>query len=313
MSLTAGEGVLAATVASRHYIDRQSKVEIAECLGISRFRVARLLDLAVSEGIVRFVISTPLAQDLELSDMVRKRFDLRQALVVDAPEDGNDPSRLRRRVGAAAAGLLSELVTDEDVLGIGWGRTTSAMAQELSRLAACPVVQLGGMAGGSVVENSLELVRRITEIGGGRPYPLFVPLVVRDAATAAGLRTHPGVEAAMRLFEKITIAAVSVGSWDPPESQMRDSLDEPTRTTLREQGVVGEILATLFRQDGSIVTLLDDRTTALGYERMKQIPEFILVAAGRKKAGAVHAALRAGLGTSLVTDRSLARELLRAP
>lgn len=309
MPVSSGEGILAATVAQRFYIDGDSKVRIAEDLGISRFKVARLLEIAVAEKIVRFTIAAPLALNVELSELVRRRFGLRQVVVVDAPEDEDDPARLRRRVGAAAAGVLSDLVTDQDVLGIGWGRTMSAMATELTHLAPCPVVQLGGMAG-SVQENSLELVRRVSEVGGGRAYPLFVPLVVRDAATAAGLRSQPGVESAMRRFESITVAAVAVGSWDPPESQMRDSLEPAVRDALTKEGVVAEILATLIRRDGSIVTDIDDRTTALDYAGMKRIPELMLVAAGDRKAGAVRAAINAGLGTILVTDRSLARGLL---
>ncbi|MHA7179391.1 sugar-binding transcriptional regulator [Arthrobacter sp. MDB2-24] len=310
MPISSGEGILAATVAQRFYIDGESKVKIADDLGISRFRVARLLEIAVAEKIIRFSISAPLSLDLELSEMVRKRFGYRQVIVVDASEDESDPSRLRRRVGAAAAKLISDLVTNQDVLGIGWGRTMSAMATELTHLAPCPVVQLGGMAG-SVTENSLELVRRVSEVGGGRAYPMFVPLVVPDAATAAGLRSQPGVESARRLFEKITIAAVAVGSWDPPESQMRDALSPEVRQALTKRGVAAEILATLIRKDGAIVTDLDDRTTALDYDGLKRVPELILVAAGSNKAAAIRSSIRAGLGTTLVTDRSLARSLLR--
>lgn len=309
MAIGSGEGILAATVAQRYYIDRNSKVQIASDLGISRFRVARLLDLAVEEGIIRFSITAPLAQNTELSEMVRRRFGFRRVIVVDAPEDEADPGRLRNRVGAAAASLLTELVNAEDVLGIGWGRTMSAMAAELHSLAPCMVVQLGGMAG-SVSENSLELVRRVSEVGRGRAFPMFVPLVVRDAATADGLRHQPGVEAAMRLFPRITVAAVAVGGWDPPESQMRATLDSETRVALEHDGVMAEVLGTLIRADGSVSTALDDRTLALDLAGMRRIPELILVAGGLSKASAIRAVMRAGIGTTLVTDRSLAREIL---
>jgi DNA-binding transcriptional regulator LsrR (DeoR family) len=312
MAVGSGELILAATIAQRFYVDGETKSQLASQLGISRFRVARLLELAVSEGIIRFTITAPLAQNTELSELVRKRFGFRQVIVVDAPEDEDDPDRLRRRVGQAAAGLLGEIVTEDDVLGIGWGRTMSAMAIELTHIAACPVVQLGGMAG-SLRENSLELVRRVSEVGGGRAYPFFVPLVVQDAATARGLRDQPGVEAAMRLFGSITVAAVAVGSWDPPESQMLEGLKTDDRKALTKKGVVAEILATLLRKDGSVVTDLDDRTTALTYDGMRRIPNLMLVAAGAGKAQAIQAAVNAQLGTMLVTDRSLARALLHLP
>ena len=38
--------VLSASVARRYYLDGRSKIEIAEEFGLSRFKVARLIDLA---------------------------------------------------------------------------------------------------------------------------------------------------------------------------------------------------------------------------------------------------------------------------
>ena len=53
------EIVLAARVAREFYIKGVSKVEIAGRLGISRFRVARLLDSALEAGMVRIEIGLP--------------------------------------------------------------------------------------------------------------------------------------------------------------------------------------------------------------------------------------------------------------
>ena len=51
------EVVLAARVARLHFLDDRSKVDIAAQLGISRFRVARLLDTA--RNVIRTVTSRP--------------------------------------------------------------------------------------------------------------------------------------------------------------------------------------------------------------------------------------------------------------
>lgn len=310
MAIDSVTGVLAATVAQRFYVQGDSKIQIAEDLGLSRYKVARLLAQSVDEGIVKFVIQAPLGIDAELSEQVRLKFGLRQAVVVDVPETQSDPINLRRLIGSAAAGLLSELVTEKDVFGVGWGRTTSAMASALTHLARCPVVQLGGIAG-SLSENSLELVRRISEINGGTGYPLFAPLVANDNATAEGLRKQPKVRIAMDHFQSITIAAVAIGSWDPPDSQMREDLPPDEVAELSGKGVTAEVLATLLREDGSVITSLDQRTMALGYKGLRRIPNLILVAGGQTKAKAVRSAFRAGLGNILVTDRSLATSLLQ--
>lgn len=312
MALSAGTAILAATIAQRHYVEGESKSDIAESLGISRFKIARLLELSVREGIIRFHISTPNSFNPGLSEALRKKYSLRRAVVVDVPQDQLIPSVLRQRIGSAAASVLSETVTEKDVLGVGWGRTLSAMAGELTDLARCPVVQMGGMAG-SVHENSLELIRQISSTGGGKAYPLFVPLLLPNAATAASLHHQPGVAAAFDLFDSITVAAVAVGSWTPPDSQLMETVPQQDRQALLKKGVSAEVLATLLRDDGTIVTDLDSRTIALNIDQLRNINELILVAGGPSKARAIKAVLSAGLGTTLVTDSAAANELLGRP
>ena len=307
--LSPGAAILAATVARRFYIDGNTKSEIADEMGLSRFKVARLLEQSVREGIVKFEIATPDSFNSELSEIVRKRFGLRRVVVIDVPDEERTPAGIRQAVGRGAAAVLSDLVSETDVLGIGWGRTLSAMSLELTEIARCLVVQMGGMVG-SVAENSLELVRKISEVGGGQAYPLFVPLVVQDALTARSLAGQPGVAAAMKLFDSITVAAVAVGSWDPPDSQMMASLPVEEREALVGKGVAAEVLATLIKHDGTVLPDLQDRAMATGIDVLRGIPELVLIAGGESKAEAVHAVINAGLGTTLVTDNSLA-ELLR--
>lgn len=303
--------VEAALVASRYYLMRHSQVQIAADLDMSRFHVARLLEYAIEHNIVEFRVNDPLTLNSRLSERLQKQFKLHSAVVVGRSEAKPDDENIQRQlIARAAARLLSDQVTNDDILGIGWGRTLSAMSREITTLANCRVVQLGGMAG-SVMDNSLELVRRISEVGAEEAYPLFLPLLAKDAETAAALRQRSLVKDTMKWFEHISIATVAVGSWDPPESQMQRSLDPELRETLHQRGVVAEVLGTLFRSDGSIVHDIEDRTNALTYEQMVKIPEMILVAGGNRKVNAVRAVLKADIGTTLVTDVTLANALLR--
>jgi DNA-binding transcriptional regulator LsrR (DeoR family) len=305
-----GAAILAATICRRYYVDGDSKSKIASDLGLSRFQVARLIDMSVEQGIVRFDISTPGMFNAELSEALRKSLGITRAIVVDIPETELVASAIRHRVGAAAAAVLAETVTEQDVLGIGWGRTLSSMVGELTEIARCPIVQMGGMIG-SVHENSLELVRKVSAIGHGKAYPLFVPLVVQDEQAARSLLSQPSIAAAAKLFDSITVGAVSVGSWDPPDSQLLDGLSETDREMLANRGIAGEICSTLFREDGTTVDDLQSRAIAVRISQLRKIRDLILIAGGAHKARAVRGALAAGLGTTLVTDSSLAHEILR--
>src|SRR5215210_6702286 len=88
---------LAALAARRYYLDDRSKVEIAEELGLSRFKVARLLDMARDSGLVRIEIGHPGLIDVDLAARIMDRFGLKHAAVVDTEDDQHIES-LRRHL-----------------------------------------------------------------------------------------------------------------------------------------------------------------------------------------------------------------------
>src|SRR5204863_9111570 len=86
-----------AAVARRYYVDGKSKIQIAEEFNLSRFRVARLLDVARSSGLVRIEIGYPGAVDLDLSGRLQEAFELKHSIVIDTPDD--DQASLRQHLG----------------------------------------------------------------------------------------------------------------------------------------------------------------------------------------------------------------------
>lgn len=297
------ELVEAGVVARRYYLERKGKKEIAEELGISRFKVARILDRAVEHGLVNISINAPAQIDLELSDRLQKAYTLRRAVVVVAGE-GPD---LRRDLGLVAANLLSEVVTADDVVGIAWGRTLDAMTASLSSIAPCTVVQITGVAG----SDSVELIRRTAAVSGGPVYQFFVPLVLPDARTARSLREQPDLAAAMSRYPSISVAVMAVGSWDPPESQLRNALSETDRKELEQLGIVAEICAVFLDEEGRTMSSdIESRCISISAEQLRSVPELIAVAGGHNKVRAIRAVLRGGYATTLVTDAVAARGLL---
>ncbi|MBV9382292.1 MAG: hypothetical protein JO242_16685 [Streptosporangiaceae bacterium] len=137
------EVVLAARVAREFYLEGVSKVDIAGRLGISRFRVARLLDSAREAGMVRIEIGLPGGSlDAGLSAELCSAFGLQHAFVFNFPDD--DQAALRRRVGEGAGQALMDLITPGDVLGMSWSRSLSGLAASLTQIPPCPIVQLTG-------------------------------------------------------------------------------------------------------------------------------------------------------------------------
>src|SRR5487761_1851407 len=160
------EVVLAARAARQDYLEGVSKVDIADRLGISRFRVARLLEAARESGMVRIEIGLPGGSlDASLSAELCSAFGLKQAYAFDFPDEG-EPA-LRHRLGEEAGQALMEIVTPDDVLGMSWARSLSGLAAALTRMPPCPIVQLTGAVPPPDGRDLLDLVRSVARIGGG--------------------------------------------------------------------------------------------------------------------------------------------------
>lgn len=303
------EAVLLANVARRFYLVGQSKTEIADALGISRFRVARLLETARESGLVKIEITTPGHVDSELSWDLQQTYDLAHALVLDVDDD--DEAALRRSLGEAAADLLSDVVTSEDVVGMAWARSLHPMGTALHRFPSVPVVQLTGALSRPDGLDVLELVRTTARLGGGAAHVFYAPMIAADVPTARTLRRQPDVARVLRLATDVTVAAVGIGAWEPGLSTVFDAYPPADREALARDGVVAEVSGVLLDAHGRPVeNAMTQRVIGFTAADLRAIPTVIAVAYGDAKATAVASALRGGHVNSLVTHRAMAQALL---
>ena len=302
--------VLTASIARRYYLDGRSKVEIAEEFGLSRFKVARLLDAARESGLVRIEIRHQGEIDVDLSAQLRDRFGLQHSIVVDTPDD--DAQSLRGHLGRAAAELLAEVVTPQDVLGLAWARAVSAMARALPPLPGTPVVQLtGALSLPDGPDTSVDVVREVASASRGAAHVFYAPFTVPDAATARALRQQPEVARAFAQLPLVTKAVAGVGLWEPGQSTLYDALADADRTALHRLGVCADVSGVFLSADGEpVATELSERMIGISADQMRAIPEVIAIPYGTAKAPAVRAALRSGLVGGIVTHTALAHAVL---
>jgi DNA-binding transcriptional regulator LsrR (DeoR family) len=304
------EVVLAARVARHYYLEGISKIEIADLLGISRFRVARLLEAARASGMVRIEIGLPGGDlDADLSAKLCSAFGLKQAFVFNFPED--EPALLRHRLGEATGQALMDLLTPSDVLGLSWSRTLSGLTAALTEFPPCPIVQLTGAVPPPDGRDLLHLVHGVASIGGGPAHVFYAPMIVDDAQTAAALRHQRDVAGAFALGPSVTVAAVAIGGWAPGQSTIYEAILPEERDALAELGVCAELAGVFIGQEGRpLTTPLDNRMIVTPAAVLERIPFVLSVAWGVAKSPAVGAAIRGGLVHGLVTHASLARALL---
>ncbi|WAU82099.1 transcriptional regulator [Streptomyces sp. Qhu-G9] len=310
--------LLAASVARRFYLENQSKVDIAKEFGISRFKVARLLDAAVAHDIVRIDITVPAEIDVPLGRALAERFGLRYCVVVNltrsegGPVAPADQRQVGRWLGAAAAQLISEITEEGDVLGLDGSRPVEALSEAVGRLPSCQVVQLTGVHGPDLAnDTAVAAVRRTAAAGGGRAFPLHTPFILPDAPTAALFRSHPATAETLNQFGRVTKAVVGIEAWDATPARVYEALSEQERDGYRALGACAEVAGHLFDAAGRVLpTGLDARIISLSADQLRDVPALIGLAGGMRSAEALLAVLKSGLLTGVVMDSTTARRLL---
>ena len=293
-----------AEIARLYYLKDASKVDIGRRFGLSRFKVARLLDQAREQGVVSISIQGVAPVDVLASHRLSEHWGI-NVTVVNSSE-GTEPE-VRRFVGQATAELFMDNIHEGDIVGLSWGRTLRSMTDFLTRLPKLSVVQLIGAVTSDLEESPVELVRRTSLSTGGKAYPIIAPAIFVDAGALAMLKTNPDVKAALDLFDHLDIAIISVGSWNPPASQVRAVLGEPDRDRLDELGVRAEVAGVFFDADGN--TVAEDfscRYLAISAAQLRRVPRLVAAAGGRIKLDAVRSVVKSGIITDLVTDHTLA-------
>ena len=212
--------------------------------------MARLLDLARDSGLVRISIGTPGGVDVELSDQLRRRLGLTRAIVVNAVDGGD--AEIREHLAGLTAELLEEILTPDDVLGLGWSRSALATAARLRRLPPCPVVQLtGALTSPDVSVNLIESVQAVARSGGGRGYTFYSPLFVADPASVDVITRQAEVADAFARFGQVTTAVVGIGSWQPVRSDLHDALTAEERAALQRRDVLADVCGTFLDAAGT--------------------------------------------------------------
>ncbi|MFC8039274.1 sugar-binding transcriptional regulator [Paenarthrobacter sp. NPDC057355] len=294
--------------AMQHLKFGRPTVDIAEELGVSRFAVGRMVKYAREQGLVEVTPRLPDPIDATLSKALASRYGMESAIVCVPAAEGDKAARAA--IAAVASKLLSELIEEDDILGLGPGRTILETCARIQTAPNCDLVQLTGVA--STDDDNLEVIMELRRVAQGRMYPLHSPVIATDPVAAQVIRGQPGVRQALKRMDLLDKAVFTVGGW-PHSSLLASLLDEAGELgALMEQGVTAEIGTTLLDAQGKELHLLDDRMIGITTQQLASVPLKVALGGGPGKERAVIAALKSGLVDTLVTDVGTAKAALAA-
>lgn len=308
---------LMAKVARMYYVQDLNQQAITEKLQLHQSTISRILKKARTLNLVRFSIAAPPGTFAELEDQLAASFDLKDAVVVDCPAEGE---AMVRDLGTALAYFLETTLKPGKIIGISsWSRSLFAMVDALHPGDYCTdgkVVQiLGGVGNVGAGFQAIHLAQRLAGSIGAKPVLLQSPAIVGSPEAQRVLFRDPAIQEAASLFEKLDVALVGIGSLEPSRvlTASGNILSREERAELQHQGAVGDICFRYYDADGRpIKSPLMKRVIGIDLLKLRACKRVVGVAGGSSKVQAILGALRGGLIDVLLTDQRTAEALIAA-
>lgn len=303
--------MLSVRVAELYYDENRTQDEIGSLLQISRWKAGRLLSHARERGIVRIEIVHPRARRLALERQLRERFALRDVVIVPAPDHEEG---ITARVAQAAADYLLQLRPAPRTLGVSWGRTLDALAEQLPSgwTSGVTVVQINGGVSLNRRGTAATLAARIAQRGNGSAVLLPSPAILERVETKRMIEADRTVAEVLALAGTASAYLYSAGVADATSVLVGSGYLTPGDVAdLVAKGAVGDVVGRYINSSGTIVDPgLDERTVGLGLDELRSAETAIFVVAGSAKHDVAKAVVMSGLCTVLVSDENTARALL---
>ncbi|MFM9282037.1 sugar-binding transcriptional regulator [Paenibacillus jiagnxiensis] len=303
---------LSIEAARLYYLSDYSQQDIAARLGVSRPTVSRMLQYAKDRGFVRISIIDPL-EDLDaLAEEVKRTYSLDQVLVCYSPE--NEYRVIQKHISKKAADFLHETVQDSDIIGVTWGTTMHAVAQQLQSksVRGVEVVQLkGGVSHSHVNTYAAEIVQLFADAFHTIARYLPLPVIFDSVALKQVVEEDRHIRRIIELGKQANIAVFTVGTVKEDALLFRLGYFSAEEQAHLQQTGAGDICSRFFDKDGHICSEeLNNRTVGIDLADLKKKEKSILVAGGQRKIDAIRAALVGGYANILVTDQFTAQALL---
>ncbi len=300
-----------------YYEEGKTQQEIADELKISRPTVAKYLREAKAAGMVEIRVLDIRNKNrvLDLESELRGSFDLKFVRVVEL--DRPSEETLKEKLGEEAARYLERLIRNGSRIGVSWGTTLKAAADQVRENRGLRGVEVVTLVGGaSRLDSTIHanvLCERIASRYNGTSRYLYAPAIVDSPETAERLKKSAEIKGVLDLARTVDVALVGSGSPDESSSIVKTGyFASRDLRELHKYKVVGDICTRFYDEAGTVSPLaVNDRIIGIELEDLRSIEHVIGVAGGPKKVRAVRGALRAGFINSLITDMATARAVLR--
>lgn len=298
------EEILMIKTAWYYYLENMTQQKISELLGISRMRVIKLLEKARQTGVIQFKLRQDSAARMQIEKKLTEQYGLKDVFVV--PANPNDEDR-NDTIAKAAAMYISDRLTDNSFINLGYGDTLSRVLNNLATMMEQPISCVS-LTGG--VNYYLPNTR--SNVFNAKLYLIPAPLMVSSKEMVTAMRSESSIKEISRMVMLSSLTVVGIGAMNDRATVLKSGiLNQNDFLYLKMQGAVGDVLCHFVNKDGELVhTNVEDRLISTPLSTLKELDNVIGVAAGTEKVEAIRATLNGKYLDILITDEETALKLM---
>lgn len=289
-----------------YYMENMTQEQIAKEFGITRFKVIKMLEQARQEKIVQFHINGAGVNCMQIEKKLVKAYNLSDAFVVPGSNDTINS------LAIAASFYLENKITDDDVIGFGWGQTISKTISKIKldyNIKASFISLTGGV---KYYIPYLDNEDCSPDSLKAKLYVIPSPFFLSSEEMAVRMRNEPSVKVIFDLAKTANYLLVGIGPATDDATVLKESIiTHDQMGILRRKGAVGDILGQFYNSNGEkINTEIHKRIMSLDINSLKEKKNVIGVAGGDEKVEPIKGALKGGYLNVLITDEPTAEKLL---
>lgn len=300
-----------------YYQDGLSQSEVANIMSVSRVTVVKYLHLAREKGFVNISLDSSVFSTIDYSIRIKAKFNLNNVLIL--PDEEKNKSQQtsnmnRERLAKAGAMYLSQIISNDDILGVAWGRTIHKLGHYLptKTLENVTVLQMIGAVASQPDFTTAESAALIANKFSGCSINLHVPAVVSNARLAMELQAEPIIRRNFSALNQCNKALFVVGNTQDDNPLITTGvLTTNEMAQYRDLGAVGVICGRFYDAQGNpLLSDIDLRIMGISLAQLRQIPQRIFIAGGVENVAATIGAIKGGYATDIVIDEVTALALL---
>lgn len=296
-----------------YFHDGLNQGDIAKQLNISRASVVNYLAEARRRDYVRVTLDSDVFSNNQLATDLRKKYGIKDALVV--PADASSEARSVERVIRAASDWLPQFLSPGDHLGVAWGETIYRLAEVAPKLDLpdITIVQLIGSRPSEIGFAAENCAATLAQRFSANCANLHVPLLLSTAELCESLKAEPMIAHQLKMIEDCTKVIFAAGTTDKSSHiALTGLLDEDTLIDMRAHGAAGVICGRIIDQHGAAMPAPNEgQMIGITLDQMRRKELGMLVSAGLDRVSAARAAIAGGYVTHLVTCSASAQKLLQ--